>query len=160
MGSLGDGVRLLRVKLPFSPRLLFLLLWTAFAAGALAQSARDTVLEVTATAGTSSPYITLNWTAASGFTVSAQKLWRRVKGSASWGSAITLGTSDTSYPDATALPGVAYEYSLQRTRSALGTLTTVYGGIVAGSNLPLVEARGNVCLLVDATMSTPLAPEL
>ena len=139
------------------------LLWALICQGALlasgvAQSVRDTLLEVTAATAPTVPHVTLNWITPAGVTVTAQKLWKRQKGSASWGSAITLAAGDTSYADTTALPGVAYEYSLQRTRS--GTPVTVYGAIVAGYNLPLVESRGNVCLLVDATMSTPLAPEL
>lgn len=130
----------------------------ALRTAAVAQTARNTVLEVTATTAPSVPHVTLNWITPGGVTVTAQKLWKRQKGTTSWGTAITLGAGDTSYADPTALPGVAYEYSLQRTRS--GTPATVYGAIVAGYNLPLVESRGNVCLLVDATMSVPLAPEL
>lgn len=136
--------------------LLWLFVVCVFAPTGFAQSARDTVLEVTATTNVSAPCVTLNWPA--GTNVTAQKLWRRVKGVASWGTAITLGAGDTSYPDMSAQPGLAYEYSLQRTRSTAPT--TVYGGIVSGVNIPLVESRGNVCLLVDTTMATALAPEL
>jgi len=136
--------------------LLWLFVSYVFASGAFGQSARDTVLEVTATTSPSAPCITLNWQ--TGTNVTQQRLWRRVKGVASWGTAITLGTGDTSYPDMSAQPGVTYEYSLQRTRSTAPT--TVYGGIVSGVNIPLVESRGNVCLLVDTSMATALAPEL
>jgi regulation of enolase protein 1 (concanavalin A-like superfamily)/fibronectin type 3 domain-containing protein len=125
---------------------------------AWAQSARDTVLEVTATTSATTPCITLNWITPGGVTVTAQKLWRRVKGSTSWGTEITLAASDISYPDPTAVAGVTYEYSLQRTRST--SPTTVYGSIVAGVNVPLVETRGNVCLLVDGSLSAQLITEL
>lgn len=130
-------------------------LWL-FAPGASAQTSRDTVVELAATTSASSPHITLTWN--TGTNVTAQKFWRRVKGSTSWGTATTLGTGDTSHADATALPGVAYEYSFQRTRSAAPT--TAYGSIVAGYRVPLADQRGKVILLVDSTMATPLAPEL
>lgn len=135
-----------------------LVMLVCIAVQARGQSARDTVLEVTAATSETAPHVTLNWTTPGGVNVTAQRLWKRVKGSASWGTAITIGAPDTSYPDPDAVPGVAYEYSLQRTRT--GTPTTVYGAIVAGYNVPLVESRGNVCLLVDNTMSVPLGPEL
>jgi len=130
-------------------------LWLA-ASTASAQTSRDPVLELTATTGATPPHITLNWN--TGSNVTAQKFWRRVKGSASWDAPITLGNGDTTYADSTALPGVAYEYSFQRTRSTAPT--TAYGSIVAGRQLSLTDQRGKVILLVDSTMAVPLAPEL
>ena len=121
-----------------------------------AQTTRETVVELTATTAAAPPHITLNWNSAP--SVTGLKFWRREKGTGAWGSAITLGIGDVTYADATALPGVAYEYSFQRTRST--GATTAYGSIVAGYRLPLVEQRGKVCLLVDASMAVPLAPEL
>lgn len=67
-----------------------------------------------------------------------------------------LSSSATSYAYASANPGVTYEYSLKLVRGSI----TAYGGIVAGYNIPLVEQRGNVILLVDNTMATALAPEI
>jgi hypothetical protein len=125
-------------------------------ATAWAQTARDTVVEITTTTAAASPYITLTWNSAA--SVTAQKVWRRVKGGTNWGTATNLGAGDLSYADPTALPGVAYEYSFQRTRSVAPT--TVYGAIVAGYQVPLLDQRGKVILLVDNTMSTPLAPDL
>jgi regulation of enolase protein 1 (concanavalin A-like superfamily) len=130
--------------------------WLLAAASGFAQTSRDTVVELTATTNSAAPYLTLNWNTAA--SVTAQKFWRRVKGSTSWGTAIALGTGDVTYADTAALPGVAYEYSFQRTRSVAPT--TAYGSLVAGCQVPLVEQRGKVILLVDNTMTTPLAPEL
>jgi hypothetical protein len=126
-----------------------------------AQTARDTVLEVTATTSASVPHVTLQWTApASGVSVASQRMWRRVKGATNWESRIDLSAGALSYPDTQALPGVAYEYSLQRLFPSGTTPPIAYGAIVAGWNLPLVEKRGNVSLLVDQTMSASLAAEL
>lgn len=123
---------------------------------AQAQTSLDKVIRVTATTNASIPYITLNWPKITNPT-SSITLYRRIKGAASWGSAITVANSATSYADASADPGVAYEYSLQCSATSVGT---TFGAIVAGYNLPLVEKRGNVILLVDSSMTTSLAPEI
>jgi hypothetical protein len=136
--------------------LLIGLAWAALAASAVAQTSRDAVVELTATTAAAPPRITLTWNSAT--SVTGLKFWRRVKGATSWGAATNLGTGDVSYADNTAAAGVAYEYSFQRTRSTGATMA--FGSIVAGYQIPLVEQRGKVCLLVDASMATPLAPEL
>lgn len=123
--------------------------------GAQAQTTRSFCLELTATTSSSSPYITLSWPLPSN--VSSQRLWVRTKGSSSWGSVITLASTATSYADTNAQPGVVYEYSL---RASASSPSTIYGSIVAGYNIPIVEKRGKVILLVDNTMATTLAPEL
>ena len=137
-------------------RLIAVLAWLLISATAFAQTSRDTVVELTATTSASVPYVTLNWNSAA--SVTAQQFWRRVKGSTSWGSATALAAGDISYADNSALPGVTYEYSFQRTLSVAPT--NAYGAIVAGYQVPLVEQRGKVILLVDNTMSATLAPEL
>lgn len=122
-----------------------------------AQSPREACVEVSAIAATTEPRITLQWPAVS-YATGSLSIWRRVKGSSNWGTATTLSSTATSYADMTAEAGIAYEYSLQCPRSV--NPKTAYGGIVAASNLPLVENRGKVILLVDSTQATVLAPEL
>ena len=70
-----------------------------------------------------------------------------------------LTTTDTSYADSTAQPGVDCEYWMQRTYTAISP-TTAIGYIAAGYNLPAVENRGKLLLVIDATMVGPLAPEI
>lgn len=137
---------------PLSPLLVILAL-VGLCATSYAQVPRDATIEVTATTNSSTPYITLNWPLPSG--VTSQQLWKRAKGSSTWTS-VSLSSSATSYADGNASAGVAYEYSLKLVRGSI----TAYGGIVAGYNIPLVEQRGNVILLVDNTMTTALAPEI
>lgn len=117
---------------------------------ARADAARPTVIEVTATTAAVSPVVTLNWPVIPSAT--SLTLYRRAKGATSWTSA-ALAANATSYADTAAAAGVCYEYSLQSAGSVR------YGSIVAGHNLPLVETRGKVIVLVDATLSAPLAPE-
>ncbi len=121
-----------------------------------AQSSLDAVIRVTATTSPTEPYITLNWPKLTNAT-STISIYRRVKGSTSWGTANSVANTATSYADATASPGVVYEYSLKCSSSLVGT---AYGAIVAGYNIPLVEKRGNVILLIDSTMTTSLSPEI
>ncbi|PAW77838.1 MAG: hypothetical protein B9S32_09555 [Verrucomicrobia bacterium Tous-C9LFEB] len=116
----------------------------------------DAVIRVTATTSPTQPYLTLNWPKLTNAT-STISIYRRVKGSTSWGTANSVANTATTYADATASPGVVYEYSLKCSSSLVGT---AYGAIVAGANIPLVENRGNVILLVDSTMTTSLSPEI
>lgn len=122
-----------------------------FTSQPLGAASRDAVYEVTAVTSTVSPCITLNWTNKSTYVT---PIHRRVKGATAWESTVTVSAGIFSYADTTALPGVAYEYSLWPDSY------TYTGGIVAGCNIPLVESRGKVILLIDQTMTTPLASEI
>ncbi len=51
--------------------------------------------------------------------------------------------------------GTAYEYQVRRAANVAG-----YGYLATGIAIPLVEDRGKVILVVDATMAAPLATEL
>ena len=109
----------------------------------------------------------------------SQVLYRRVYGTISWGTPIaTLAYNATSYSDTNVTPGVEYEYELQQdfnsavTFSSNKAATTIpaqalssgnlraFGYICAGINLPYNDNRGTLLLLVDNTMTTPLATEL
>lgn len=127
-----------------------------FMACTQAWSQSASVLPVTVTTSASKPFITLKWPLPSGAsTATAPVLWRRTKGSTSWGTSTALGMGATSYADTSASAGVVYEYSIKYVAASLA-----YGSVVAGYNVPMVESRGKVILLVDATMAVPLAPEL
>ncbi len=149
---------------PLPRRLLrsFLVLALVLAAGGplSAQYGRDAVMELTATTSATAPHITLSWPLPPGLPLSGNppKLWRRVKGQTGWGTAIILSDNATSYTDATAQPGVVYEYSLYFWRST-GTILR-YGAIAAGHNIPLVEHRGNALLYVDASQAVALGGEI
>ncbi len=125
----------------------------------LAQTTRDFAIDLKADVAASPPYITLSWTLRQAASITAQQMHRRLKGATTWVSQATLTITDTSWADATAVPGVEYEYWMQRTYTGLSP-NTALGYITAGYNLPMVENRGKLLLVVDATMEAPLGPEI
>src|SRR6185312_387031 len=78
------------------------------------------------------------------------------RGVGSWGSAIaTLPGSVSSYVDTDVSVGVGYEYKVVASNT---TSSNAY--IHAGIELPLVENRGKLILLVDDAFSQSLAFEI
>ncbi len=104
----------------------------------------------------SPPAITLRWAPHSntnGFVI-----YRKLKGGTSWGSPIaSLGSTSLHYTDNSAQIGVSYEYKVVRSTSNLGM---GYGYINAGIEVPMVENRGTMILVVDDLFSGPLATQL
>ncbi len=123
-----------------------------------AQVSRDFALNLQATVSASPPHLTLTWAASALTTVTAQRVHRRLKGATAWVLQATLAITDTSYADPTATPGIEYEYWVQRQFSIYPSVAVGY--LHAGVNLPLVEERGTLLLVVDDTMTAGLAPEL
>jgi hypothetical protein len=110
-------------------------------------------LIASATADAATPKMTLNWQAYSGAT--GYTIYRKTPTATSWPSPIgTAAASATSYADTTAAVGTLYEYAV----SANGSSTAAY--LYAGINLPLVENRGKLVLIVDSTQATALATEI
>lgn len=119
------------------------------------QSCQDASVELSAVVQVNPPQITLNWIANPGAT--SHFLYRKLKNSSNWGSVVaSLPGSATQYIDTTARAGVNYEYRVIR---QAGTYTG-YGYINAGMEIPLVESRGTMILVVDNSMSEPLVQEL
>jgi hypothetical protein len=117
-----------------------------------AQVAADVAVQVTATVQKSPPAIALHWpanAAATAFTV-----YRKAPGAAAWGSAIaSLPGSATGHTDSAVAVGVPYEYWVSSNAGASGY-------VLSGIEIPLVESRGKVVLVVDASMAPALASEL
>ena len=116
----------------------------------------DRSVRMWAEAQSSPTRITLRWKAhtnTTGFTV-----YRKLKGATSWGAPIAnLGASALEYVDNTVQTGVSYEYKVVRSTSNLGQ---GFGYVNAGIEIPMVEWRGTVVLIVDNTFSVPLATQL
>ena len=126
----------------------------AVTSSAVAQSASDYAVRVSASVQTNPPKITLSWpgdTSATGYT-----LYRKLRDDTSWGTAKTLAVNATNYVDTNVVVGGAYEYRMSKSAS------TYYGEgyIYAGIQAPLVDSRGKVVLLVDNTQSASLLNEL
>jgi hypothetical protein len=119
---------------------------------------RSTAVEVRAVVSTSVPRVTLHWNA-SAFTPTGITVYRRAAGAGSWGAGTTLAASALTYADPTAAAGVRYEYKIVR-QQADAFSPFAEGYLWSGVNIPAVTERGRIILIIDDTMSGPLAPEI
>ncbi|MBL0349448.1 MAG: hypothetical protein IPP68_03600 [Elusimicrobia bacterium] len=130
---------------------LALFLWgTATPAEAL--TTRDYAVQVTARR-TGPRQITLSWptpTAAPG----SYNVRRQTSGTGRGPSIATLAGSATQFVDDNAPEGTVYDYTIET------DLYNRYGEARAGFDLPPVEHRGTVLLVVDQTQASPLSSEL
>jgi hypothetical protein len=105
--------------------------------------------------------ITLTWTADANAT--EYKIFRKLKddNTSAFASLSTITTSAatvSSYLDNTVLAGVAYEYKIRKTTA--NPDATGEGYVLAGIEVPAIEYRGKLVLLVRNTHAAALAPEL
>jgi len=123
----------------------------------LAQTVLDQVVQVSAIAQTNPPVIALSWPA--GSTALSYSVYRKSKDATSWGSVVaTLGAAATNYTDTNVVTGTGYEYRISKTDSDNNVGGEGY--IYCGIQMPLVESRGKVVLIVDNTYATNLVAEL
>ncbi len=113
-------------------------------------------VQVSANVQASPPKVILNWPQDSLGTPSSYTVYRKAAEDTAWGNGITLTGASTNFTDATILAGKAYEYQVVKSASSY----TGYGYIYAGVNVPLVESRGKVILIVDNTYANQLTVEL
>ncbi len=157
----------------FSPFARITLLAAIGFSGVLALESRaivpqDYVVDIEATVSPSaSPYITLNWSQRLQSKIASQKIYRRQKNATSWALIATVANTATSFADTTAVTGVEYEYRFDRKFTTpdpagfdMPAGTPGIGYLSAGVNVPAVEQRGTVLLVIDNTMVAPLAPEI
>lgn len=116
----------------------------------------DYSVQVSATVQSSPPRVTLSWPQDTKGPVSSYTVYRKAPAATSWGTGTALAGSATSYADTNVTDGGAYEYRIIKAGSGY----TGYGYIRSGLDAPLVDARGKIVLIVDNTMSGPLASEL
>jgi hypothetical protein len=82
---------------------------------------------------------------------------RKLKNSSNWGATLgTLPGDATSFIDTAVIIGSSYEYRVIRTAAAY----TGYGYILSGIEVPLVESRGNLILVIDSTFVASLRTEI
>jgi hypothetical protein len=121
----------------------------------LAQNLSDAAVQMVVTANNNPPQITLNWPGNS--TTQQYQVFRKFKSATFWGAPMaTLAGSVTTYSDNSVLAGDNYEYRIVRA----GNNYTGYGYCNAGVEVPVVDYRGKLILLVDSSMMTPLASEI
>ena len=100
--------------------------------------------------------ITLNWPQDTNRVPVSYIVYRKAPGAREWGSGTTLPGSATTYADTTVENARAYEYRIVKIADGY----TGYGYIQTGINLPLVDRRGAVVLIVDKTCAESLPLEL
>ena len=81
---------------------------------------------------------------------------RKFKNDTTWTPIAMLGYTATNFTDTNVVVGTGYEYSVV-SDVPFSSSGEAYGYIYAGINLPLVDSRGKVELIVDNTFSNSLA---
>ena len=105
------------------------------------------------------PTVTINWVPNIGTTNYA--IDRKPKNGTTWTSlSPTNPSTTTQFVDNTVSLGVHYEYRVVRTATVGATTYPGYGYINSGIEIPEVESRGKLILLIANNFSTTLAPEI
>ncbi len=103
------------------------------------------------------PTITLRWSALPKIT--QYIIHRKTTDAETWGAPIVkLPPQITSFADTNVVVGQGYEYALRGRRDQ--DHTDAYGYLSAGIELPLVEQRGKLMLLIDQTLAADLDYEI
>ena len=127
------------------------------ALAASGQPVQNYGVQISVRTQTNPPAITLTWIhnpymVANTFnTVS-----RKFKNDTTWTPIAMLGYTVTNFTDTSVAVGTGYEYSVV-SDVPFSSSGEAYGYIYAGINLPLVDSRGKVELIVDNTFSNSLA---
>lgn len=122
-------------------------------------SPRELSVELTAVVQKNPALIKLKWRPYYNTTYPVQKynIYRKFKTGTNFNSHIaTLNGNATEFIDSNVSPGISYEYFVER----IMPYNIGHGYINSGIDLPVVENRGNMILLVDNTFSISLASEL
>ncbi|MGZ3885123.1 MAG: fibronectin type III domain-containing protein, partial [Bacteroidia bacterium] len=124
---------------------VFILLFF-FSVSLNAQTCQDIAVELGAVAQTGPAQITLKWVANA--TTTQYDIYRKSPTATAWGPVLaSLTGTATQYVDNTVSAGGSYEYRIIRTGSGYYG----FGYINAGVNVPAIDYRGKVILLVDST---------
>lgn len=119
------------------------------------QSSADAAVQMSVSIQNSPAQITLKWQG--NLTTIQYQLFRKLKLATTWGAAIaTLTGTVNQYVDNSVMDGVNYEYRVLRT----GNGYNGYGYINAGINVPEIEWRGKLILMVDSNFIFSLASEI
>lgn len=129
------------------------------AATTFATTSENKVIRVSASAQASPLKITLSWPATSG--TRSFVLFRKSKEITDWGLPLAiLPANATSYTDAALSAGTTYEYSLYQEVPGDAFPHGRFGYVYSGIEVPMVESRGKIILLVDSTQAGGLVSQL
>ncbi len=115
-----------------------------------AQNIRDSSFLVSATVNPTNHSIQLNWMIQG---AKSYQIHRKELNSTNWGSPMANVTVST-YTDFSAVVGVSYDYRIMKLR---GNNVFQMGYVSAGIQLPLVDFRNSILLVVDSTTSNGLS---
>ncbi|MDB6019200.1 MAG: hypothetical protein JWR19_3689 [Pedosphaera sp.] len=126
----------------------------------------DYTVPTSAQVQTSPPQIILSWPADADARMF--NVYRKLITDASWGNPIAvLPTGATGFKDTNVTVGSAFEYQIEEPTDYFpwpngnpSQWLTAYGYIYAGIQVPLIESRGKVVLIVANTYATNLSNEL
>ncbi len=137
------------------PRTLTLSLVVLLTTTLFAQSSSErAAVRITATVQ-ATPSITLSWAPIASTT--SLTIYRKTKTATSWCTAVATPTATaTTWTDNTVAAAVGYEYKIVRISAGV----TGTGYIHAGVQVPVVDYRGKMILLVDNTLSASLTTEI
>jgi hypothetical protein len=110
-----------------------------------------TKVSVTLSASVSANSITLKWGNISGVSHNTATIYRKPKTSSSWTQIGTTAGSNNQYVDSTVAVGTYYEYKVQIPNSAG---VTAYGYVASGIQVPVVENRGKLILMIHSSASS------
>lgn len=117
-------------------------------------SSERAAVRITATVQTT-PAITLSWAPIASTT--SLTIYRKTKTATSWGSAVASPSATaTTWTDNSISLGTNYEYKIVRVSAGI----TGTGYINTGVQVPVVDYRGKMILLVDNSLASSLATEL
>lgn len=128
-----------------------------FSCHLFSQTSQQAAVELWATVQASPPTVTLNWVGMAGST--GYDVAKKLKTTTSWTTvAASLPGTTTAFVDNNVNVGDNYEYRVIRTAPTLSY--NAYGYINTGIQVPVVENRGKLILLIANNFSTSLAPEI
>ncbi|MBC7884466.1 MAG: fibronectin type III domain-containing protein, partial [Saprospiraceae bacterium] len=120
-----------------------------------AQTPKDASVELSASVQKSPAKIFIHWV--KNDLATQHVIYRKLKTANSWGAAkATLSGTAIEYVDSLVTVGTSYEYQVIRT----GPGFKGYGYINSGIEIPAIENRGNLILLIDSTFAEPLSTEI
>jgi hypothetical protein len=133
---------------------ILLLLSLVVVPGAQAETAADHAVQLGARLSFSPPSIRLVWRSSGD--ARSYEVSRKQATAAAWEKPVSLPASASQYTDARAVVGVEYEYRVVKVAAPY----RAFGYLSAALQRPLVIDRGQLLLLVEASLAQPLAPEL
>lgn len=120
-----------------------------------AQSVADFAVQLGAFTSSNPPRVTLLWAPHQAAT--GHEVHRKMRDDSGWRLIESIaGATATNYVDSDVVPGIGYEYWVSRAMPGFSAEGYVY----AGSELPLVENRGKVILIVQQELVDLLGTEL